>query len=131
MGQFLGRCGDLHQADPDFRVIARGLWDGAMSRHPVSIDKRIFSARASQALVELGLNEKAVMTDAEVQAWMRPGAIEELVQLPLPMPGQALKRRDRIRAIVAEFGLARGAGVIAGRLLTNIGGRLERLARRE
>ena len=129
LGMFLERAVARQDDDPDFRVILRGLWDSAMIRAPVSIDKRLFADWSAAALADLGLTEKPVMTAAEIQAAQQPGAIERYLEGPLPEPSpQGLSAR--LRRIFAREGMIRGAGVVAGRLLEEAGRALERRARR-
>jgi hypothetical protein len=80
LGPMLHRCSAKQAESDEFRVVARGLWDGTMLKDVVSIDKSLFGERSVAALVDLGLTERPPLTPAEVNGFTGPDFAARFVE---------------------------------------------------
>lgn len=133
------RCQQHMQADPDFLVLLKGLWDGLVDPAPVSIDRRLFTASACEALRALGIGEKDGIDDESAFVARFPAMFGEITsQHPAcdatimdkpracdPPEPRVRSWRDGARARIAQRGLLRGGVACLGALLRRLGNGLD------
>lgn len=130
VGRILGRCGQNLDSTEDFKVIARGLWDGALSRKSVAIDVRLEQGAAEAALRELGLREKAPITQDELTRFLIPGSLEKRLEYPADAlqtfdQAHAQSLGQRLVRAIRDEGPIRGSLGLIGRALVRLGHAIE------
>ena len=130
VGAILGRCGQNLDSSDDFPVIARGLWDGALSRKSAAIDVRFQHGSSKAALRELGLLERSPITQEELASFFIPGSLEALLEYPadaLPTFDQAYVQTlgQRVARAIRDEGPIRGSVGLIGRALARLGRAIE------
>lgn len=132
------RCAERMHDDTDFLVVLKGLWDGLTTKASLTIDRRAFVDRASEALQVLGVREKDRIEDEDrfakgfAQMFARIVSQERAPDIPVADdpckseaaadPGWVGKAQLRI----AKHGWAKGCTASLGALLKLVGHRLDR-----
>jgi hypothetical protein len=131
------RCSALGRADPDFRIILKGLWDELTTDGKIAVvDSRHFSEEAAAAVRSLGLNEKTPVHsgNAQIDAIMARGEAMVASQPPPAQrwhdyekelgPGESVW--GKLVANVVKRGLLKGVAATAGAGLKTAGHWLDR-----
>ncbi len=114
--------------DTDFRVALRALYDGLTMDTHISIDKRLFSDLASQAMIDLSLTEKDTPSDYLQMEQLVNEVLNRVGPVPddqkpgdilTPIPG----RKEFFKNLIAQKGYVGSIKYLMGLRLNRIGKR--------